>query len=185
MIQDQVQILELVAGLHKGAQRLAFPHADDQLALFAQAGGQAGEIAVRRDDTEPVQVAAVQKVHRINDHGGVCGVFAGGIAVLLDGDDGVVEQYILPAFQTRVRPVAVDPLAGRPPERSRLIQDHLDIFGGYIIRVDQNRQFQIFHCFTSLAVHNTYTTDRGSCRYRSCGAGRPFCRNAAQNPHPP
>ena len=186
MVQDQVQILELVAGFDKGTESLALAHADDQLAGLPQTGGQAGEVTVRGHDAEPIQVAAVQKVHSINDHGRVGGVFAGGVAVLLDGDDGVVQQCIFPAFQPHVRPVAIDALAGGHAKGRCFVQNHLYIFWRDVVRVNENRKFQVLHRLTSSrawAAQSTYTAGTGSCRCKFCGGGRPFCQNAAQSQH--
>src|SRR5699024_9732825 len=104
-----------------------------------------GEVAVRRDDAEPVQVAGIQQVHGVDDHGRVGGVFAGGVAVLLHRDDGIVQKRIFPAFQPDVAPVAVDALAGRHAEGGGLVHDDLDILGRNVVRVDQYGKFQVFH----------------------------------------
>ena len=152
VVENQIQIFELVAGLDKGAESLALAHADDQLAGLAQAGGQAGKITVRRDDAEAVEIAAVQQVHRVNDHSGIRRIFAGGVAVLLDGDDRIVQQRVLPAFQPNVGPVAVDALASGDAEGRGLIENHFDVLGRNIVRVDEDCQFQVFHGLLPLAL---------------------------------
>ena len=50
-------------------------------------------------DAKAIHIARIQQIHGVNDHGAVGCIFAGGVAILLDGNDGVVQQHILPAFQ--------------------------------------------------------------------------------------
>ena len=153
MLQNQVKVLELVAGFHKRTKCLAFAHADDQLAGFAQAGGKAGKVRIGRNDAKAIHIARIQQIHGVNDHGAVGCIFAGGVAILLDGNDGVVQQHILPAFQAGIRPIAVNTFAGRHAKGRSFIQNHLYIFGADVIRIDQNCQFQILHrSLTSLPV---------------------------------
>ena len=153
MVEDQIQVFELVARLDEGAERFALAHTDDEFSGLTQTGGQPRKVAVRRDDAESVQIAAVEQVHGVNDHGAVGCIFAGGVAILLDGNDGVVQQHILPAFQAGIRPIAVNTFAGRHAKGRSFIQNHLYICGADVIRIDQNCQFQILHrSLTSLPV---------------------------------
>src|SRR5690606_2900910 len=59
---------ELVAGGDEGLRRLALAEAIDGEALFADARGPAGDVAVAGGDAEAVAVAAVQKVQRVDAH---------------------------------------------------------------------------------------------------------------------
>ena len=135
---EDLEILELVAGGDEGAGGLLFAHAHHDHAGFPQARGEAREVAVARDDAEPVDVAGIQDVHRVDDHRGIRRVLARRVAVLLDGRDGIVEQDVFPGGHRRPRPVAVDPLDGRHAVVRDLVQDELDIFFGHVIRVDQH-----------------------------------------------
>ena len=83
MLQNQVKVLELVAGFHKGTKCLAFAHADDQLAGFAQAGGKAGKVRIGRNDAKAIHIARIQQIHGVNDHGAVGCIFAGWLSDIL------------------------------------------------------------------------------------------------------
>ena len=50
----------------------------------------------------------MQDVHGVDDHGAVGGIFADGIAELLDGLEGMIVKRILPGIHTVGGPVAVD-----------------------------------------------------------------------------
>ena len=91
VFHQQLQGGEDVARLAEGKRGLLLAHADDGQAAFADARGQAGEVAVRRHDAEPVHLTGVEDIHGVDDHGVVGCVLAFGIAELLDGRDGVVQ----------------------------------------------------------------------------------------------
>jgi len=65
-------------------------HAEHVHPGFPQTRGEPGEVAVARHDAETFHILRVEDVHRVDDERRVGGVFAGGIAVLLDRDDRVV-----------------------------------------------------------------------------------------------
>lgn len=105
---QHVQVHELVAGRNKGTGRLAFAHAEHVFVGFAQAGGEAGEVAVGGDDAEAVQRGLVEQVHGVDDEGRVAGVFAVHVVVLLHGLDGVVQNHGLPVAHLGRGPVTVN-----------------------------------------------------------------------------
>ena len=137
---EDVQVLELIAGGDKGVGGLALPHADHRHARLPQAGGQAGEVAVGGHQAEALYFAGVEDVHGVDDHGGVGGVFPRGVAVLLDGADGIVQQHAFPGDQGGVGPVAVNALVGGHPVFGDLVQDQFDVFPRHVIRVDEHRE---------------------------------------------
>ena len=68
VIGQQVFCVEKApAGLSKAFRRLLFAKAINIDALFANAGSESCEVAVRRNQAEAVETSAVQQVHRIND----------------------------------------------------------------------------------------------------------------------
>jgi hypothetical protein len=81
---------------------LLFAKAEDHQPVFADACGQAGEVAVAAHQAEAVEAPGVEQVHGVDDEGAVAGVFAGGVAVLLDGMDGVFGELEAPAGQVGV-----------------------------------------------------------------------------------
>ena len=87
IFKEVFKLREDRAGRAEGIRGLLLAHADDDLAGLAEAARQAGEIAVRRDDAEPVHIGGVEEVHRVDDEGRVGGIFAGRVRELLDRDD--------------------------------------------------------------------------------------------------
>ena len=80
------QILDIdepVAGTAKCLRGLALAEAVDHQSILPQALRQPGEIAVRTDKTEAVQLAFVHQVHGINHKRDVGSVFAGCVVALL------------------------------------------------------------------------------------------------------
>lgn len=124
--------------------RFLLAHADYIHAGFPQAAGQTGEIAVAGHDAEPVHIVGVQNVHGVNDEGRVCGVFAYGVLKLLDGDDGVFQQFLPPAARLRAGPVAINALVGGNTILGHLVQNVGNVFVGNIVGIDQQGIFLVF-----------------------------------------
>ena len=87
----------------------------------------------------------MEDVHGVDDHGGVGGVLAGGVTVLLDGGDGVFEQHSLPTAKVGLRPVAVDALDGGGAVFGYLVEHFPDVRGRHIVGVEQYGQFEFFY----------------------------------------
>src|SRR5690606_16053696 len=77
-------------------------------ALLTNAGGEPGEVAVRGYQTEAVEAAAVQQVHRVDHEGDVGGVLAGGVRELLLRDDRMARKHVGPGFGAGAGEVAID-----------------------------------------------------------------------------
>ena len=144
VIAQVLDIDELVARHDKRTRGLTLTHADDQLARLAQTGGQTGEVAVARNEAEAVHLVRVQNIHRVDDHRRVGGVLARGIAVLLDGRDGVFEQHPLPPSHGGLGPVAVDALDGGYTVFSDFVEHFLHMRVRHIVGVKQHGQVQVF-----------------------------------------
>lgn len=86
------------------------------------------KIAVRGHNAVAVHHAGIKDIHGVNDHGRIRGILAGGVAVLLHGNDGILQQHMLPGSQLGIRPVAVDPLVGGHAAVGDLIQNDLNVF---------------------------------------------------------
>jgi sucrose-phosphate synthase-like glycosyltransferase len=107
-------------------------------ALFANAGGKPGKVAVGRNETESVEPPAVQKVHCVDHQRDVGGVLARCIGKLLLWDDGVFRQNIGPALRAGAGEITVDaPNAGFPNLRDFLEQP-VGNLGRRVIGIDQN-----------------------------------------------
>ena len=134
---------KFVAGSDKRLGGLLLPHAVHLLARLPQADGQAGEVAVAGHQYKAVHLAGVEDVHGVDDHGRVGGVLAGGVAVLLDGGDGVLQQDGFPGGHIGGGPVSVDALDGGGAVDGDL-RHHVPHGGpGGVVRVDEHRQAQI------------------------------------------
>ena len=101
---------EDIARLAKRNGRLLLPHADDGEAAFADAACKTREIAIAGNDAKPLDRSGVHDVHGVDDHGRIGGIFARGVAELLNGRDRVLKQRIFPFRMQRARPVAIDTL---------------------------------------------------------------------------
>ncbi len=101
-------------------------------------------------------MTGVQNIHCINNHGGVCGVFAAGIAVLLYRINRVCQQYIFPFGGVRARPVAVDALVGYGTVFGKLVKNELYVSGADIVAVNQQCKFFFFHIESQCSFHNLF-----------------------------
>lgn len=134
---------------------LVAPHADHDHVALAQTCGQAREVAVGGDDDEPVDLAGVQDVHRVDDERGVgrvlarllAGLVALDVTELLDGRDGVVEQLGAPLGRLRVGEVAVDAAVRRHAVAGNLVEDDGKVLGGDVVRVDEERETRLIVYF--------------------------------------
>ena len=77
-------------------------------ALFAEAGCKPCEVAVRRDETEAVEPAAVQKVHGVDHQCDVGRVLPTRVGELLVRIDRVFRKDLGPGFQALVREIPID-----------------------------------------------------------------------------
>ena len=94
----------------------------------------------RGHDHEPLEVARVEQIHRVDDQRRVGGVLAARVRELLDRLDRMPEQLVLPARQLRRRPVAVRALDRRCPVLGDLRQQLGGQAGSRVVGVDQNRE---------------------------------------------
>ena len=133
----------LVLGLETSCDETGVALYDTERGLLAQALGQAGEIAVAGDQAEAVEPAAVEQVHGIDDHGRVRCIFPRRIAVLLDGRDGVLQQYALPTGSGRFCPVAIDAFEGRCPVFGDLLHHPFYVGIWDVVSIDQDGKFEL------------------------------------------
>src|SRR5690348_9310272 len=105
-----LDIDELVAGRHEWLRSFSFAETVHHQPGFADTPGEAGEVAVAGNDAEAIQAARIKQIHRVDDQRRVGGVLAACVAELLDGLDGLLQQFLLPAFEMGVGPVAVGTL---------------------------------------------------------------------------
>ena len=139
---NDLDIDELVTGHDEGTGRLLLPHADDLLARLTQPGGQTGEVGIAGHQYETVALSGIEDVHGVDDHSRISGVLSGGIAVLLDGGDGVLQQDRLPGGHIGGGPVPVDALDGGGTVDGDL-GHHVPHGGpGGVVRVNEHRQAQ-------------------------------------------
>ena len=109
---QQLKRGEDVARLAKRRGRFLLAHADDRQAAFADAACKTREIAIAGNYAKPLDRSGVHDVHGVDDHGRIGGVFARGVAELLNGRDRVLKQRIFPFRMQRARPIAIDTLVG-------------------------------------------------------------------------
>ena len=76
---------------------------------FPEPQRQAGEVAVRRQEAEPVHLAGIQDVHCVDDQRGIRTTLAGSMPELLDGLDGAFAERVDPSFEMRRGPVSIGP----------------------------------------------------------------------------
>ena len=88
----------------------------------------AREVAVGRDNAEGVESLLIQKVHRIDDEGGIRRILAYGVAVLLDRLNGVVEQFFFPGVKRGRGPIAVNALVYQVAHAGRFLKDDACVF---------------------------------------------------------
>ena len=140
---EQIEVFELVAGRDERLGGLLLAHTDNDHAAFAQTGDESREIGIGTDDGESVDRSRIQDVHRVDDHRGVGGILAIRVAVLLHGNDRMVEQATLPARQSRTRPIAIDALVRRNARVGNLIEDYLDVLLANVVGIDQDGESQL------------------------------------------
>ena len=99
--QEVFGVDEATTRLPEALRRFPLPEPVHVQSLLADAGCKPGEIAVGRDEAEPVKSPAVQEIHGIDHQGDVGRVLACRIGELLLGDDGVLRQDIGPRLQAR------------------------------------------------------------------------------------
>lgn len=110
---------------------------------FADAGGQAGKVAVAAHQAEAVHAAAVQHVHGVDDEGRVGGVLARGVAELLYGLDGQRVQHLFPAFEVAAGPVAISALDGGSAVARHFSQQFADNAGLRVVCVNEYGQLVV------------------------------------------
>ena len=140
VLHKQLERGEHVAGAPEGRGGLLLPHADDHAPALAQTAGQAREVRVAGHEAEAIDVVGVEDVHGVDDHGGIRGILALGVAELLDGRDGVLQQRVLPFRVQGERPVAVDALDSDGAILRQLVQDRLQVARRHVVRVDEQRE---------------------------------------------
>ena len=101
---------ETITGGNEGLRGLGFSEAMHAHAAFPQTCRQAREITVRGHQTESLHIARIQKVHGIDDQGGICRVLALGITELLDRLNAMVQKWLLPGHQIGGGPVPIGAL---------------------------------------------------------------------------
>ena len=107
---DDLNVDELVTGHDKGVGGLLLPHTDDLFPRLPEPGSQTGKIGIAGNQHKAVTAAGIQNIHGIYDHGRVGSVLAGGVAVLLDGSDGVLQKDGLPGGHVRRGPIPINSL---------------------------------------------------------------------------
>src|SRR5260370_1304550 len=103
------------AGLPKALGGFLLAKPEDIDALLADTGGEAGKIAVRRNETKSVEPAAMQQVHCIDDQRDVGCILSGRVGKLLLRYDGVSGQLFRPALRARIGELAVNATAACLP----------------------------------------------------------------------
>ena len=109
---ENLQDREAAAGLAEAFRGGRAAEAENVQALFADAGGQAGEVGVAADEAEAVHVAGVQQVHGVDHQRDIGGVLArcphAGDSELLLRDQRVARQCLVPAGQPAIGEIAID-----------------------------------------------------------------------------
>ena len=101
--QQVLGVDEPAARLPETLGRLLLAEAVDIGALFPQTRCKAREVAVRRDETEAVEPAAVQKVHGVDHQGDVGRVLASRVGELLVRIDRISLEDVGPRLQALAR----------------------------------------------------------------------------------
>src|SRR5690606_16010471 len=135
-----IRIDEAGAGLTEALGRLLFAEAIDRDALFADACGQPGEVAVRRHQAEAVEPSRMQQVHRVDDQGDVARVLALGVLEVLLPLDRPARQDVDPALQRWVGRIAVDAPGRGLAQGGDLAKKRLGDPGRGVLAVDQHGQ---------------------------------------------
>ena len=145
--RNDFQKLKGIAGGPEGLWGFLLPDAHDKHTGLSEPLGQLGKVRIAGYQAEAVYISRIQNIHGVDDHGGIGGIFAGGVAVLLDGIYGPVQEHIFPRPFFIVRPVAVNAFIGGDTNIGYLIQNIFDIFGRYVVCVDQycKSAFILFH----------------------------------------
>src|SRR4051812_794564 len=99
---------ELQTGLPEARRSLLLAKSVNIDALLADAGGKAGEIAIRRNQTKSIEPAAMEQVHGVDNQRDIGRIFPGGVGKLLLRYDGVLRQRVGPALGPRTGEVAID-----------------------------------------------------------------------------
>jgi hypothetical protein len=109
-------------------------------ALFADARGKPGEIAVGRHEAETVETTTMKQVHRVDHQRYVGSVLAGGVSELLLRDDGMFGQNIGPALCAGAGEVPVNAADTCLPDLRDLLEQPIGDFCGRVIGVDKDRK---------------------------------------------
>ena len=99
--------------------------------------GRGAEVAVGRHDAEPVHIAAVEQVHRVDGHAHVGCALALHDIELLHRDNRVGPGEIAPALEARLRPIAVGAADVDGAELAQNQQYVIQMVGRRVIRIDQ------------------------------------------------
>src|SRR3546814_16563600 len=97
------------AGLFERLGGLARPEAVDGQPVLPDAHRDRHEIAVRRHDSETIDTARVEQIHRVDRHFHVGRVLAFGEIEMLMRLVTVPERYIGPGLARLLAPVSLDP----------------------------------------------------------------------------
>ena len=108
------------ASLLEGNRRLCGPEAVDRQPVLTNSLREGEEVAVRRHDPEPIDIAAVEQVHRIDRHAHVGCALALYDVELLHRDNRMRAGEVAPALEAGLRPVAV---GAADIDRTKLTQD--------------------------------------------------------------
>ena len=123
-------------------------------------------------------MAAVEDVHRIDDHRRIGRALTIGIAVLLYGDDRVLEQAVLPRNEALARPIAVDALVRGNACVRDLVEDYLDVLLRDVVRVDEDGEPGLgagLSWHTGLSTRNVCPHDTQKCELHCKAAAAGQC----------
>ncbi len=126
-IIDQIQIDKFITGPRQCRRRLGLAHAQHILFFLPEPHGKPREITVAGHQTKSVHLVLIQKIHGIDDHRHIRGIFSGCIRKLLNRCDGILKKHFLrPAVS--FRPVPVDPPAGGKTVFLQFIKNRRRVF---------------------------------------------------------
>jgi hypothetical protein len=129
---------EAAASLPKVLRRFLLAKPEHINTLLADATGEAGEVAVGRDNAEAVEPSAVQKVHGVDHEGNVRPVLASRVGELLLGDNGVFGQNVGPWLQAWTREITIDSADTGLSDLGDLLKETTGDTWGGIVGIDQD-----------------------------------------------